>query len=113
MSYKIAAASGDGKVINQHFGRCGRFLIVEADGEGFRLLETREVSPVCGEQGHSDAGMGASVEALSDCRAVLASRIGPGAAAALEARGIAAFEIGLPIGEAVEKLVQYLNRTGG
>ena len=46
--YKVATASSDGIVINQHFGRADIFYIYEITETGkHRLLETRTVTPVC------------------------------------------------------------------
>lgn len=47
--YKVAVASSDGIVVNQHFGRADTFFIYEVAGTGnYRFLETRTVTPVCG-----------------------------------------------------------------
>ena len=45
MAYKIAFASSDGKVVNQHFGRTKQFLIVEIDGKDYKYIETRVNEP--------------------------------------------------------------------
>ena len=43
--YRVAAASSDGIVINQHFGRADIFYIYEVTGKGnYRFLETRTVT---------------------------------------------------------------------
>jgi predicted Fe-Mo cluster-binding NifX family protein len=60
MGLTVAVASSDGKVINQHFGRCDRFSIfnIENDKE-FKFLEYRETSIlcVCGNSGHNDSSL--------------------------------------------------------
>lgn len=49
MSYRVAAASTDGKVVNQHFGRAELFHIFEiSEDEGYRFLESRKVDACCG-----------------------------------------------------------------
>ena len=52
MVYRIAIASTDGIVVNQHFGHAERFHIIELDAETekYEYTETREAERVC--QGH-------------------------------------------------------------
>jgi predicted Fe-Mo cluster-binding NifX family protein len=107
MSVRIAVATTDGKVVNEHFGRADAFTIVELDETGHRFLEKRETEPVCDGGYHDDDTMQQAIDLLSDCRAVLVSRAGPGAKRALEIRNISVFEIGLPLDEALEKLRAY------
>jgi len=48
MSIKVAVASNDGKVINQHFGHAQEFLIFDLNDDGtFEFVETRENVPTC------------------------------------------------------------------
>lgn len=56
---KIAVASTDGKVVNQHFGRADRFYILEADEDTarFRLAEERGAVPVCHGADHEEEEM--------------------------------------------------------
>jgi len=107
MSVRIAVATTDGKVVNEHFGRASAFYILELDEAGYRLMEKRETAPVCAGGTHDDRAMGNTVALLGDCRAVLVSRAGPGAKRSLEIQGISVFEIGLPINEALDKLRAY------
>ncbi len=90
-SLKMAIATSDGKVINQHFGKARKFIIIESDGEGIKVLEVRENDPSCGTLeygGHADDALEKSVTLISDCDAVLCSRIGGGAAEGLQSMGI-------------------------
>ncbi len=90
-SLKMAIASSDGKVINQHFGKARKFIIIESDGEGIKVLEVRENDPSCGTLeygGHADDALEKSVSLINDCDAVLCSRIGGGAAEGLQSMGI-------------------------
>ncbi len=108
MSYKVAAASSDGKVINQHFGRSRQFLVFEIkDDGGWDFLELRENIPPCGAGEHHDEDMIRTVELLSDCSKVLVSQIGPVAEQALRSRGITAYAISDFINSALDKLVEY------
>ncbi|MFZ3384437.1 MAG: NifB/NifX family molybdenum-iron cluster-binding protein [Candidatus Methanoperedens sp.] len=88
---KLAIASSDGKVINQHFGKATRFLIIESDGEEIKVVEVRKNTPACGSLeygGHADDSLYGSISIISDCYAVLCSRIGGGAAEELLRRGV-------------------------
>lgn len=90
-SLKMAVATSDGKVINQHFGKARRFIVIESDGEEIKVLEVRENSPACGSLeygGHADDALEKSISLIKDCNAVLCSRIGGGAAGELQNRGI-------------------------
>ncbi|NPV92788.1 MAG: dinitrogenase iron-molybdenum cofactor biosynthesis protein [Firmicutes bacterium] len=91
MSIKVAVASSDGKVINRHFGQAAQFLVFQIQGSNIEFLELRENIPPCQEPEYHENRLSDTVELLSDCQAVLVSRIGPGAARALEAGGIKAY----------------------
>ncbi|GHU66885.1 hypothetical protein FACS1894184_05730 [Clostridia bacterium] len=102
MSIRVAIATSDGKVVNQHFGRCSVWTVLDVFEDGsFEFIERRDIASVCAVGGHSDEALKDAVSCLSDCRAVVVSRIGPGAAAMLESHGIAAFEFGGFIDDAV------------
>ncbi len=90
-SLKMAIASSDGKVINQHFGKARRFIIIESDGEEIKVVEVRENNPACGTLeygGHADDMLDRSISLIGDCDAVLCSRVGGGAAEVLLSRGV-------------------------
>ena len=90
-SLKMAIASSDGKVINQHFGKARKFIVIESDGEKIKVLDVRENKPACGSLeygGHADNVLDESVSLIGDCDAVLCSRIGGGAAEGLISKGI-------------------------
>ncbi|GHU80203.1 dinitrogenase iron-molybdenum cofactor [Clostridia bacterium] len=108
MSFLVAVATTDGKVVNEHFGRADSFYIMELSENGHSFVEQRKHSPVCGGGSHSDNAMKARIALLSDCRAVLVSRAGPGAKQALSAGGIQVFELGLPVEDALAQLREHL-----
>jgi predicted Fe-Mo cluster-binding NifX family protein len=109
MEVRIAVASSDGKVVNQHFGRADRFLIIIADSDKytFRCEEERIVKPVCQGGEHEDNDMLQAVQNLSDCNYILVSRIGFRARNECDKKGISVFEIPDEIEIAVEKLLKY------
>lgn len=92
MRYRVAFASSDGKVVNQHFGRAVQFLIVEVNDEDFRVLESRKVEPLCSDFEHSEEKLLLTVQALSDCKIVFVQKIGFGALGALKQNGIEGIE---------------------
>ena len=109
MSYKIAVASTDGKVVNQHFGKADRFYIVEIDDAGkYELAEIRELSPICQGGSHDDNAMHQNIHALADCRYVLVSKIGQKAENDLDSHGISVYVIPDFIEEALHKVMAYV-----
>ena len=112
---RIAVASSDGKMVNQHFGKATQFLIFDVDGNNMTLRETRSNVPPCGSdeyEGHSDDAFGRAISLITDCEAVLCSRIGMGAAAELMSHGIRPFEVGDFIEEAIKGYLDYRIKAG-
>lgn len=105
MSYRIAFASSDGKVVNQHFGRTKKFLIFQIDESSAEFVELRENKPACQGYEHTDKALNRSIQIISDCKAVFVTRIGYGALAALQAKGIRAFEAPYFINEIVGQII--------
>jgi predicted Fe-Mo cluster-binding NifX family protein len=101
MATRIAVATTDGKIVNEHFGRARAFYILEGAGGAFRFLEIRQTEPFCGSE---DNGADRVYALLEDCSAVLVSRVGPGAQQALAQRGLAIYEVPMPIPEALERI---------
>lgn len=112
MAYKIAVASSDGKVINEHFGRSKQFLIFEVAENGeYSFLELRENSPPCNAGEHGEDQMEKTINLLSDCRIVLVSRIGPGAERKLQVQGIRSYSVPDFIDQALTKLIEFERRN--
>ncbi len=106
--YKVAAASSDGIVINQHFGRADTFYIYEvAEAGNYRFLETRTVTPVCNGGNHSDKELRENISKFKDCKYILVSRIGMGAANIVEQSGIIPMELPGMMEESLDKLITY------
>lgn len=110
MGYKIAIASTDGKVVNQHFGRAKVFYIVDADSANmtFTYLESRKVIPICQGQEHDDGQLNELAAILKDCNYVLVSQIGYGARNVLEQNKIEVFELPGFIDESIKRLLSYV-----
>ena len=73
---------------------------------------TRNVTPVCQEGSHNQAVMEESVKQFTDCKYLVASRIGSGAIQALTAAGITGMELPGSIDEAMLRVWKY-NRVQG
>lgn len=133
--YKVAVATSDGKTVDSHFGHVSNFLIFEVDEETgkFEDIEDRDVKAACsgascagtqsaeessgcgsgaGCGGHNGAGQGDSsmdliAKALSDVDYVLVARIGPHAVRALAKYEVTAYDIVLPVDEAIAKINEF------
>lgn len=110
---RIAVASQDGEVVDQHFGHAEQFLVFElrsseADSgvERFVYLETRASQPACVRHDHDDDRLARTVDLISDCAAVLVARIGLGAVRHLKARGILAYIVPDFIDSALQRLLE-------
>ncbi len=106
--YKIAVATSDGIVVNTHFGRAKDFYIYHIDEEQMHFLEKRSVTPVCEGGNHDNEKLKANLEKLWDCKYLLVSRIGSGAADMAKCFGIESYEIPGIIEESVEQLIKYI-----
>ncbi len=107
-SYRVAVASKTGEDVDQHFGRASQFYIYEIEEEErMDLLEVRRVAPACGGGTHDDEHLKTNVLKLTDCRCLIASRIGPGALRALTQYGIEGYELPGRIDEAMDRMVRY------
>lgn len=103
ISYKVAVASSDGKYVNQHFGKAEKFLIIEIkDDDTYEYLELRECPPRCGA---SEEIKRKSIELISDCKALLVTRIGPSAAQKLSDGGIEPLIMPMMIEDALKELI--------
>jgi predicted Fe-Mo cluster-binding NifX family protein len=111
MPYRIAVASNDGKVVNQHFGHSRQFIIFEVSDQGeWDFSEIRSTIPACSFGEHSDSSIDNVVRVLSDCRVVVVSQIGYGAEQALNTAGIKAYTIPDLIYTALNKVIKSLSQ---
>lgn len=107
MTYKVALASTDGKVVNQHFGQARTFHLFSIhDSGGYQFIGTRDVEPCCNEQHHELDAFEAVADALDDVQAILVSRIGEGARAFLESRGFVVYEAPYPVEALLQTVVE-------
>ena len=107
-TYKIAVASSDGIVVNQHFGHADSFYIYQVTGDDARFTgEVRKVEPVCHMGNHDDGKLSSNMKQLSDCKYLLVQKIGAEAASIAESLGISPYEIPDIIDKAINKLLSY------
>jgi len=110
--WRIAVASKDAKVINEHFGRANEFFIIDLVSDGtYTFVEKRPLAPICISGEHSQQALLERVDALKDCTAVLVAQIGTFAKRALEQNEISVFEQPDYIDNALPKLARYFAKT--
>jgi len=112
-TYRIAAASTDGKTINEHFGKASSFLIYDIGKEAPVFIEKRNVTPLNCESEHTEENLASNVEALKDCTAIVTVKIGGPVRRIFEINGISIFEKTDTIDNALSKLAAYYTKTGG
>lgn len=112
MDYKIAVGSTDGKVVDEHFGRCRKYLIFAVDETAgtYEFESFRPVDSACKNGEHGEADFDLIVQSLADCRFVLVNKIGPAAERHIRAKGLTALEYGGPIEDGMKKLIKYFKK---
>lgn len=118
---KVAFATTDGCLVDEHFGRAGRFAILDFTPQGFAALpdlvfaDGRDTA-VEGTRGQGDVHDDAverKVERLGDCRLVYLTAIGGPAAARMARRGMLPVKVteGTAIAEAAERLMKQIRTS--
>lgn len=102
---RIALASSDGKVINQHFGHATTFHVFDIVDNTARFVESRDVNQCCNGGSHKISAFEKVANTLSDCKAIIVAKIGEGASAFLEGKGFEVFEAPYLISAVLEKLI--------
>ena len=105
MSYKIAFASSDGKLVNQHFESARKFSIFRIKKNSAEFVEIRVNDISCNGFEYLDEPMNKSVELISDCKVIYVSRIGYGALKVLQDKKIIAVEAPVFIGEIIGNIL--------
>ncbi|MFP3043537.1 radical SAM protein [Treponema primitia] len=113
----FAAASKNGVVVDQHFGHATGFFVYEYKNGQTRFVERREVSQYCtpqeGQGGiflprDHEGNMEAILDAIGDCAAVIALRIGDYPRRLLADHGIECFITFSSVSEAVQKAAEMV-----
>jgi nitrogen fixation protein NifB len=88
----VAVATKGGGLINQHFGHAKEFQVYEVDGSEVKYVGHRKVDHFC-QGGYSEkATLENIINAISDCKAVLVSKIGESPKEKLHNAGIEVVE---------------------
>ncbi len=108
MIYKIAFASSGGTRVDKHFGQADQFVIAELDSEkeDYEIRESRSVIAPCHGGEHSVISFEEVLDVLSDVSAIVAQRVGPGAAKFIEERNIRIYTLPTGIEETLCKLLE-------
>ena len=103
---KVAIASTDGVNVNEHFGRAAFFRIYEVDEKSHDFLEIRDAVAACQQKRvHNQTNFDLTLNLISDCDAIIVSRIGEGAAAYIIRKGFRVFEVCGKIDAVLDKFV--------
>ena len=107
MTVKIAFASNDRRLVNQHFGAAEAFVIFEMNETDSRLVEVAEFIETVMD-GH-EGKLAAKIELLSGCAAVYCNAAGASAIQQLLAKGIQPMRV--EEGSAIDGLLGCLQRN--
>jgi nitrogen fixation protein NifX len=107
---RVAVATTDGSLVDEHFGRCRRFDVYELDATSCELVATRDLGEAIS---HDDGAVESRLEAVRDCVIVHVTSIGPGAAARVVNAGVMPLKLpeGTPVAEVVTRLQAVLRGT--
>jgi lactoylglutathione lyase len=87
---RVAVASSDGSMIDQHFGQADGFYIFDVTADGNVAIESRDIAVnAVGNEDKRDT----ICRMLSDCRVLLVSKIGPTPQEMLAQKGIEATDL--------------------
>ena len=109
---KFAVASKSGMIVDQHFGQVDEFLIYESNGTYSKFIEKRSVDKYCEEQDNCDkqsSKINKILLTVSDCKGVLALRIGDAPSEKLKEKGIEVFATYDRVEDAVKKAAMKIN----
>ncbi len=100
MSIRLAFASLDGQIVNEHFGSSPRFHVFALEPEGPQHCSVIDCAT---GDGHDSVRLAERIQALQECRAVVCTAIGQGALRQLRAAGVEAVRV--PEGASVSALL--------
>lgn len=107
---RVAVASTDGVLVNQHFGHSDRFLVYEACNGEIRFKEERKTDKYCSadpDRFEADDILMSICESLRDCDYLLVGRIGYLPERALERIGVKTVMMHNRIEEGIRRVVGY------
>jgi len=88
----LAVATKGGGIVNQHFGHAKEFQIYEVDANEVKFVGHRKIDHYC-QSGYGEAAtLEGIISTISDCKAVLTSKIGNCPQAELKKAGLQVVE---------------------
>lgn len=72
----VAVATKGGGIVNQHFGHAKEFQIFEVDANEAKFVGHRKIDHYCQGGYGEDASLDGIINTISDCKAVLVSKVG-------------------------------------
>jgi nitrogen fixation protein NifX len=118
---KVAFATTDGKLVDEHFGRAGMFAVYEMTAEGYEFAETRKFADGRDTAIEETKGMGqvhddkvrSKVDRLADCKLVYLTEIGAPSAARLSRKGMMPMKVkdGTSIEHALKRLFDTISES--
>ena len=111
MSLRVAFASSDRRIVDQHFGAASAFVIYAIEAESATLVELARFVDVAMD-GH-EGKLAAKIDLLAGCGAVYCQAVGASAVQQLLAKGIQPIKVaeGTPI-EVLISVLQKEMRAG-
>lgn len=109
--YKIAVASTDGLLVDQHFGHTTCFAIYQTDEKGLGLKEHRQIEKYCGGEEYcldEESRKERILDIFSDCDGILVLRIGYQPRKKLEQKGVLVVEWPDTVREGLIYLIEKL-----
>jgi nitrogen fixation protein NifB len=88
----VAVATKGGGIVNQHFGHAKEFMIYEVDATTAKFISHRKVADYCKGGYGEEAMLTGIIDTISDCKAVLAAKVGPCPSKQLQAAGLVVVE---------------------
>ncbi len=88
----VAVATKGGGIVNQHFGHAKEFQIFEVDANEAKFVGHRKVDQYCQSGYGEDATLEYVTKAISDCKAILVSKVGECPKAELREAGLEVVE---------------------
>ena len=107
---QIAVATSDGKIIDQHFGSASKIVIYDTDLQSIARTVEFSGTAQC-SCGNGNENIEARLEAVYDCKYIIASRIGSRLQRFFEHQNQKFFEMpDCNVDYVVNKIVQYNNK---
>jgi nitrogen fixation protein NifB len=88
----VAVATKGGGIVNQHFGHAKEFQVFEVDANEAKFVGHRKIDQYCQGGYGEDATLEHVIKAISDCKAVLVSKVGECPKAELREAGLQVVE---------------------